>query len=100
MPIKNYSLLRGAVKDALPYKKGGDHYNILIEAAGEYYRIAVDVYSTLKGSAKHYSADGSTTWDVDREVAFYKDEQFQHPILSSLVNVKEGLTAAAQLPKE
>jgi uncharacterized protein YukJ len=99
MPIQNYSLLRGSVKDALPYKKGADHYQILVLAGGDNYRIAVDVYSQLKGSTRKYSAGEGETWDVDREVMFYKDEHYSHPFLDDFVEVAEGLTPAAELPK-
>jgi len=85
--------------DALPYKKGADHYQILVQAGGDYYRIAVDVYSQLKGSKRKYSPQGATTWDVDREVMFYKDENYSHPFLDAFVEVAEGLTPAEQLPK-
>lgn len=99
MPIQNYSLLRGSVKDALPYKKGADHYQIQVLAGGTYYRIAVDVYSQLKGSKRNYTGGEGDTWDVDREVMFYKDENYSHPFLDAFVEVAEGLTPADQLPK-
>jgi uncharacterized protein YukJ len=98
MPLTTYGLLRGAVINVLPFKKIGDHYNIEIRAAGKLYRIAVDVYSTLKGSPKSWSADGSTQWDTDRLVMFYKDEQYTHPILIPLLQAAEGLTPGAALP--
>src|SRR5215469_6126995 len=100
MPIQSYSLLRGSVRDALPYKKGADHYQIQVLASGAYYRIAVDVYSQLKGSKRKYSRGEGETWDVDREVMFYKDENFSHPFLDAFVEVAEGLTPADELPKE
>jgi uncharacterized protein YukJ len=98
MPIKTYGLLRGAVIDALPFQKIGDHYNVEVRAAGKLYRIAIDVYSVLKGSAKFWSADGSTQWDVDRLVMFYKDGQYTHPILTALLQAAQGLTPGQQLP--
>ena len=99
MPIQNYSLLRGSVKDALPYKKGADHYQILVLAEETYYRIAVDVYSQLKGSKRKYSRGEGDTWDVDREVMFFKDEDYSHPFLDAFAVVAEGLTPASDLPK-
>lgn len=98
MPVQNYSLLKGAVINALPYQQGTDHYQVEVRAAGVLYRIAVDVYSQLKGSPKQYSAEGQTTWDIDREVMYYRDDNFLHPITEALVSVAEGLTLAAALP--
>jgi uncharacterized protein YukJ len=102
MPIQNYGLLRGQITNALPYKKGADHYQIELNAAGQLYRIAVDVYSAKKGSKRHYSPQtkGSTTWDVDREVMFYKDENYDHPILAKLTGAEQGLTPAEELPED
>ena len=34
MPILNYGLLTGAVINAIPYKSGGDHYQIELSGAG------------------------------------------------------------------
>jgi uncharacterized protein YukJ len=99
MPIQNYGLLTGAVINAIPYKSGADHYQIELSATGKLYRIAVDVYSAKAGSSRHYSPQGVTTWDLDREVLFYQDENYSHPMLASLVAAPEGLTAAAQLPQ-
>ena len=58
MPV-NYGVLRGKVIAALPYNKGTDHYQIEISAAGQNYRIAVDVYSQIAGSKIQYSATGN-----------------------------------------
>jgi uncharacterized protein YukJ len=99
MPIQNYGLLTGAVINAIPYKSGADHYQIELSASGKLYRIAVDVYSAKAGSSRHYSPQGATTWDLDREVLFYKDENYSHPVLDTLVTASVGLTAAAQLPQ-
>jgi uncharacterized protein YukJ len=98
MPLKTYGLLRGAVIDALPFQKIGDHYNVEVRAAGKLYRIAIDVYSALAGSAKSWSEDGSTQWDVDRLVMYYKDEQYVHPLLTALLTAPQGLTPGTRLP--
>jgi uncharacterized protein YukJ len=100
MPVSDYGLLRGSVIDAIPYKKGADHYQIEVQAAGKRYRIAVDVYSQMKGGKKHYSSDKSKVLDVDREVMFYKDEGYSHPILAALGDTEEGMTSADDLPEE
>ncbi len=98
MPVANYGLLRGRVINSLPYKKGADHYNIEVSAAGELYRIAVDVYSAKAGTKVIYSASGGNTLQTDREVMFYKDENFNHPLLKTLAEASEGMTTAADLP--
>ncbi len=99
MPILHYSLLTGAVINAIPYQSGADHYQIELSAAGSLYRIAVDVYSAKKGSSRHYSSEGATTWDIDREVLYYKDENYSHPLLDTLVAAADGFTAAGELPQ-
>jgi uncharacterized protein YukJ len=99
MPIPNYGLLTGTVINAIPYKTGADHYQIELSAAGSIYRIAVDVYSAKKGSPRHFSPLGATTWDLDREVMYYKDENYSHPILDTLATAADGLTTVDQLPQ-
>jgi len=98
MPLSDYGLLRGAVINVLPFKKIGDHYNIEVSVAGQLYRIALDVYSTLKGSPKFDPQDRSAVWDQDRLLMFYKDEQYSHPLLATLLQTADGFTAHAQLP--
>lgn len=98
MPLSAYSLLRGSVINVLPFQKIGDHYNIEVQAAGTSYRIALDVYSTEKSLPKDDPQGGGTVLEQDRLVMFYKDEQYTHPVLASLLQTAAGLTAAAQLP--
>lgn len=86
MPV-NYGLLRGSVIDSIPYQKGADHFQIEINAAGTNYRIAVDVYSGLSGSANQ------------RDLLYYKDEQYTHPILSNFPGAATGFTPGHALPK-
>src|ERR1700722_16841971 len=98
MPLPDYGLLRGGVINVLPFQKIGDHYNIEVSVAGQLYRIALDVYSTLKGSPKFDPQDSSAVWDEDRLLMFYKDQQYSHPLLATLLQTAEGFTAHAQLP--
>lgn len=97
MPVTNYGVLRGKVTDAIPYKSGTDHYQILVIAV-KAYRIAVDVYSQFAGTAIAYSPNGNTTLDTDRMVMFYKNENYNHPILSQLLKLATGFTAKAKMP--
>jgi uncharacterized protein YukJ len=98
MSLPDYGLLRGAVINSLPFQKIGDHYNIEVSAAGQLYRIAIDVYSVLQGSPKSFSTDGSTTWDIDRLVMYYMDVHYTHPILTPLLQTAPGFTPGAKLP--
>ncbi len=98
MPLSDYGLLRGAVINVLPFKKIGDHYNIEVSVAKQIYRIALDVYSTLKGSPKFDPQDSGAVWDEDRLLLFYKNTQYSHPILTTLLQTAPGFTNRAQLP--
>ena len=98
MPLPDYRLLRGSVINVLPFQKIGDHYNIEVSAAGQIYRIAVDVYSTLKGSPKFDPQDSSAVWDEDRLLLFYMDTAYSHPILATLLQTAEGFTPRSTLP--
>ena len=93
----NYGVLRGKVTDAIAYKTGTDHYQILV-LADKPYRIAVDVYSKFAGAKIAYSAEGKTTLDTDRMVMFYKNENYNHPILSQLLKVATGFTPKSTMP--
>ena len=98
MPLPDYRLLRGSVINVLPFQKIGDHYNIEVSVAGQLYRIAVDVYSTLKGSPKFDPQDSSAVWDEDRLLLFYMDTAYSHPILATLLQTAEGFTPRSTLP--
>jgi uncharacterized protein YukJ len=98
MPLPEYGLLRGRVKKALPFEKIGDHYNIELRAARRLYRIAVDVYSTYKGSPKATGEDNPGNWDIDRLVLFHLSAPFTHPVLADLIKIATGYTPAKQLP--
>ena len=98
MPLPDYRLLRGSVINVLPFQKIGDHYNIEVSVAGQLYRIAVDVYSTLKSSPKFDPQDSSAVWDEDRLLLFYMDTAYSHPILATLLQTAEGFTPRSTLP--
>ncbi|MGI4749716.1 MAG: DUF2278 family protein [Janthinobacterium lividum] len=96
MPLTSYGALRGQILDASPYQQGADHYQILVKT-DTYYRIAVDVYSRMAGQIKNYPSDQSAVLDTDRMVMFYKDENYQHPIIADFLQLNVGFTAKANL---
>ena len=98
MPLPDYGLLRGNVINVLPFQKIGDHYNIEVSVGGQLYRIALDVYSTLKGSPKFDPQDSHAVWDEDRLLMFYQDDQYSHPLLTTLLQTAEGYTPRSTLP--
>jgi len=91
MPV-NYGILRGSIIDAIPHEQGADHYQIEVQTADNIYRIAVDVYSQIAGSSRHYSSYGINQLDTSREVMFYKDENYNHPVLAALSACPQGFT--------
>ncbi|WP_259067092.1 YukJ family protein [Mucilaginibacter sp. X4EP1] len=96
--VANYGVLRGQIIDSIPYKSGADHFQIEVKA-DQNYRIAVDVYSQITGHVRRYAPHGENlTLDTDREVMYFKDENYTHSITTKiLANVKTGFTAKADL---
>jgi len=94
----NYGVLRGKVIDAMPYRHGSDHFQIEIQDnSGVLYRIAVDVYSMIAGSKRHFSPVKSDVLDVAREVMFYMDADFTNAITATISNLQSGITAKDNL---
>jgi uncharacterized protein YukJ len=54
----------------------------------------VDVYSQIAGSKQGYAPDGNKTLDSDRMVMYYKDENYTHPILTTMKNLALGMTVS------
>jgi uncharacterized protein YukJ len=84
MPIPDYGVLIGTATAKLDspealkkVPKSSPHYQILIEAAGEKYRIAVNVKSDTKPP----------------DLQFYLDENYKHPILDVVGQLAVGFTA-------
>lgn len=73
MPIPKYAVLAGRAVDRRFATTKSNHYEIKISAAGQSYRIAVNVQS----------ADGS-------EVLYAMRDPFQHPMLAQLGALAEG----------
>ena len=95
--IANYGALRGNIINAIPYKKGNDHYQVEVKAGKDLYRIAIDVYSAMAGSAVHYSADGPAILQTDRMVMFYKNDKYVHPLTASMLRLQVGFTPKKNL---
>ncbi|UFZ06177.1 DUF2278 family protein [Bradyrhizobium ontarionense] len=74
MPLKDYSLLKGRPINNRLATGGSPHYQVLVSADGELYRIAINVRSQ----------DGS-------EVEFLVRSRFEHPIVDGLKAFSEGL---------
>ena len=75
MPLAGYGVLKGRPVETMFEEKGG-HLQILIEAKGEKYRIALNVRSTALPPELKYS--------------IFKN--FSHPITSLLGTLEEGIT--------
>jgi len=100
MPV-NYGILRGKVINAIPYQHGTDHYQIEIDANGTLYRIAVDVYSQLAGPGHHFRhGQNNQPLETDRMVMFYQDTDYDHPVISSILESSIGFTAKAVMDKK
>jgi len=90
----NYGVLRGKVIAAIPYNSGTDHFQVEIkDDNGTIYRIAIDVYSMLAGKSRHYSTFKSNVLDTSREVMYYKDENYKHPVTALMLKCNTGFTA-------
>jgi uncharacterized protein YukJ len=99
MPV-NYGMLRGSVIDAIPYQGGADHYQVEVQGGANLFRIAVDVYSVIAGGKMQYSATGYDSLDTDREVMFFKDENFMHPVTTTMLNAPLGFTPKNNLDQK
>lgn len=73
MPVPKYGVLVGRVVDRRLASGASNHYEIQVQAAGQDYRIAVNVQSV----------DGS-------EVLYHVDEAFDHPVMPELAALPEG----------
>ncbi|MGJ4886600.1 DUF2278 family protein [Bradyrhizobium sp. HKCCYLR20261] len=73
MPLKDYSLLKGRPINNRLATGSSPHYQVLVSADGELFRIAINVRSQ----------DGS-------EVEFLVRSRFEHPIVEGLKGVAEG----------
>src|SRR5215471_2387129 len=89
MGLPNYGVLVGTVKDKLDspsaMKKspgGSPHFEILVDANGTSYRIAVNVKSDQKPP----------------DLQFYLDDNYTHPILSEFKSLAIGYTKLESKP--
>ncbi|MCM3885620.1 DUF2278 family protein [Frankia sp. R82] len=83
MPLKSYGVLAGRVRDR---KREGSsdspHYQILVEAGGTQFRVAVNVLSS----------------QAPAELLFRADENFDHPVLPGLAALADGFTLLDSAP--
>jgi uncharacterized protein YukJ len=70
MPLKNYAVLKGHPIAGLPAKAGKNHYSVRVVDDDLDYRIAINVRSNAKNFGK--------------DLWFFMDEDFQHPMIESL----------------
>jgi uncharacterized protein YukJ len=73
MPVPKYGVLAGRVAERKLASGSSNHYEIHVQAAGEDFRIAVNVQSV----------DGS-------EVLYHVDDVFDHPVTAALAALAEG----------
>lgn len=75
MPIRNYGVLKGWVVRGVPERHGrSPHYQVLVDADGVKFRVAVGTRS-LHGAA---------------DLLYHADPEFQHPFLERLVGLEDG----------
>lgn len=89
MPIPNYGVFVGTVTDKLDsaeaLKKvpgGSPHYEVLVKAGDVTYRLAVNVKSDQKPP----------------DLQFYLNDNYQHPVLDAVRQLKPGYTKLASVP--
>ncbi|MBL0744126.1 DUF2278 family protein [Chryseolinea lacunae] len=84
MPLANYGVLKGKVSNYILASSGNEHFQVEVDAGGVFFRIAINVKSSVSPP----------------EVLFFMDEQFEHPVLQQLEgeNLAAGFTALASTP--
>lgn len=86
MSAKPYGLFCGRVLDRATHTDSRTpHYYILLEGAGEQFRVAIN---TRSGTSQHRSAD----------LLYFADDDFRHPITARLADVDNGFQAVASRP--
>src|SRR3954465_11741608 len=81
MPVPKYGVLAGRVAERQLASGSSNHYEIHVKAAGEDFRIAVNVQSV----------DGS-------EVLYHVDNAFDHPVTTALAALANGHPPVAMQP--
>ena len=76
MPMKNYAVLKGHAIKGVPAPPGNDHYSVRVVDDHTDYRIAINVRSNAKNFGK--------------DLWFFLDEDFHHPIIESLKSLPLG----------
>jgi uncharacterized protein YukJ len=76
MPIRNFGVLKGRVlRGIAEHHVRTPHYEILVDAAGVQFRVAVDTRSADHGRP---------------DLLFASDEDFRHPLTERLATVEDG----------
>ena len=76
MPIRNYGVLKGRVLRGIPeHRLHTPHYEILVDADGTRFRVAVDTRSMER---------------TRPDLLFFCDEDFRHPLTDGLRGLAEG----------
>jgi uncharacterized protein YukJ len=81
MPVPKYGVLAGSVSERKLASGSSNHYEVHVKAAGEDFRIAVNVQSV----------DGS-------EVLYHVDNAFDHPVTAVLAALADGHHTVAMQP--
>ncbi|HEX8907401.1 MAG TPA: YukJ family protein, partial [Longimicrobiaceae bacterium] len=76
MPIRNYGVLKGRVLDGrAEHAHRTPHFEVLVEAGGTRFRVAVDTRSMERGRP---------------DLLFFCDEDFRHPLTDGLRALTDG----------
>jgi uncharacterized protein YukJ len=83
MPLAHYGVLKGRVRDGKPERDANDpHYQVLVEAAGTEYRLAVNVRSKF---APH-------------DLLYLMVDDFRHPLTAGLTGLADGFHPLPNTP--
>ena len=75
MPVRNYGVLKGRVVRGIPERHGrSPHFQVLVDADGTMFRVAVGTRS-LHGAP---------------DLLYFADPDFEHPFLERLVELEDG----------
>ncbi len=83
MPLRNYGILAGrVVRHQREAGLSSPHYQIQVDGGGTAFRVAVNVLSAQSPS----------------ELLYLADEDFRHPLLDGLAQVRDGFTPVQHAP--
>lgn len=79
MSLRNYGVLKGTIRQRKEAASDHDHYQLLVEARGDLFRVAINVQSK----------------EAPSEVEFFSTTNFLHPITEKLLSLPEGFVRPA-----